>query len=252
MTIDDKKLRQIAALLAKANDQSATESESVAYTAKATELMVKYGVDEAQLTAASSGARTERIVTFELIFEGVYAPEQLHMAHMIALALGLQTYQVRTGAKTKSGRRLHLVGFENDVQLARLLIASLSIQCATATSRFIDELKLIAVWEICSGSEKYKKRRAFILGFGKRVADRIKETRTRVVAEAGHGAEVAIRDRSDAVAKWLTETVPDLKTTSSTRKYGVDAQRAGIVAGSKADIGGTKVGVHTGRRAIGG
>lgn len=252
MTIDDKKLRTIAALLAKANDKAATPEESAAYTAKATELMVKHGIDEATLAAASSGAKVENIITFPLLFEGVYAPEQLHMAHMISMAFGLQTYQVRSGTQTRSGRKLYLVGFDGDVQLARLIIGSLTIQCANETAKFVEQLKASYHWASYSGSDKYKKRRSFILGFGKQVADRIKATRAQVIKESGAGTEVALRDRSDAVKKWLEETVPDLKQTSSTRSYGVDAQRMGAIAGAKADIGGVKVGVHTGHRAIGG
>lgn len=252
MTIDDKKLRTIAALLAKANDKAATEAEAATYMAKATELMVKHGIDEAQLTAASSGSRTENIITFKLVFEGVYAPEQLHMSHLIALALGLQTYQVRSGERTRSGRQLYLVGFENDVQLTRLIIGSLDIQCATALSRFLDEIKKdVYRWLNMTAGDKYKARRAFIMGFGKKVAERIKATRQQVVTEAGSGAEVALRDRADAVRLWLEEAVPDLKQVSGVRKYRVNAQAAGAAAGSQADIGGTKVGVHTGHKAIG-
>jgi hypothetical protein len=253
VTIDDKKLRTIAALLAKGNDKAATDAEAEAYLAKATELMVKHGIDEAQLSAASSGAQVENITSYPLVFEGVYAPEFMHMAHLVANALGLQSYQVAGGQRTRSGRRLYVVGFENDVQLVRVLVTSLNIQGTNAVEKFVDNIKMKTpyVWNSYSGGDKYKRRRAFILGFGKSVAARIEATRKQVIQESGHGAEVAIRGREVTVRQWLESNVPGLRQSSVTRRYGVDAQQAGMRAGEQADIGGKKVSVHTGHRAIG-
>lgn len=250
MTIEEKKLRQIQLMLEIANRPTTPPGEAEAAMAKATEFMLRYGIDEAQLAAASSDAVVENIIMHPLYFTGTYAPEELHMAFLIASAFGLQSYQVRGSSSSRSDRRLYLVGFERDVELSRLMIGSLSIQCAIATAKHLKEMKTKHNWASMSPGDKYKHKRAFILGFGKRVAERIEKMRRQVITESGESGAVAVRGREITVREWLESNVDGLRSTSSVRKYSVNAQLAGGQAGQQADIGGTKVGVHTGHKAI--
>ena len=57
----DRLLERVRKLLAKAEDESVTPPEAQALTAKAAELMAKYGIDRALLAAECSAARTLEI-----------------------------------------------------------------------------------------------------------------------------------------------------------------------------------------------
>lgn len=242
--MEEKKLRTIVALLAKANANGATEEEAAAYTAKAYELMIKHGIDESMLNTATPS--TEKITQFKFTYKGTYAPEQLRLTYWVAGALGLQAYTVTVPGSTKI---VYVVGYESDVDFAKLIVASLQIQCATATAKFIDFQRGTYAYERMTAGQKYKTKRGFIIGFADRVSDRIKATRKQVIAESAAGSEVALIAREDQVRKWLEDAVPDLRAKKSTRKDSVSALESGRAAGDAADIGGTGVGNGHGSHA---
>jgi hypothetical protein len=241
--MDEKKARTIALLLEKANANGVTEEEATAYTAKATELMIKYNISDAQLNVGR--LVTEAITQCKFTYTGTYAPEQLRLTYWIASALGLQAYVTNVSGSTKI---LYVVGYENDITFARLIIGSLQIQCATATEKFIDFQCGTYGWERSTAGMRYKTKRGFIIGFADRVADRVKATRKQVIAESAAGSEVALVAREDQVKKWLEDAVPDLRAKKSTRKDNVSALESGRAAGDQADIGTTGVSNgHSGR-----
>lgn len=239
--MDDKKIGTITALLAKANDPAATDAERDAFNAKATALMIKYGIEEANLAAHTE--RAESIVAHTYEFKGTYRPEYMRFTYRVAEALGLVTFVIASRASSNV-IKLRVVGFESDVSYARLIIGSLTIQLNTAATREMRD------YPVRAAATRYKYKRSFIVGFGARVAERIIDVRTRVVAESSPGTDLVLVDRRVKVERWVADAVGPLGKTRSARAYGVGGHAAGETAGSQADIGLTGVS-HTGRREIG-
>lgn len=247
MDLTDKRIKTVVSLLAKANDAAATEAERDAYTAKATQLMIEYGIAEAQLAAADTNRPVERIIQQVIEYAGTYAPELVRLAHYVATALGLQTYQVARGGSKKD---VYLVGFESDVQFARLLLGSLQIQLTTTSDAYMRELRTKWDYHLLTPGDRYKLRRAFIVGFATLVARRVQVTRETTVASATTGTDLVLANRSDQVRAWLEDAVPNLRATRSTRRYAHDGHVAGAAAGRRADVGLTSVHNDGGKKAI--
>lgn len=248
----DKKTRMIAALLAKANDPAATDAERESYNDKATALMIRYGVDAALLAARDSHAPKESITQHHVEYTGTYAPELVLLGHRVGDALGLRTYQVVSSGRRTSTRKLYLVGFQSDVDFARLILGSLQIQLTVAADRHMRSYNL--THSAASAGDKYKRRRAFIVGFAQRVAERLVVTRRATVQEAeaqsGPGTDLVLVDRQRQVDEWLQDAVGPLRTTKGRRRYGVGGAEAGRAAGDRADVGQGGVSNTSGRKAL--
>lgn len=248
---------RIAALLAKA--ESTTPEEAELLTAKAEELMIKYGIEQAVIDAKRLGnTAPEKIVTEKIYFTGIYSAGMVMMGHYVATALGqLRTLQSKNNTRFNpaTGKRekadvLYVIGFESDVKQAVLLITSLQLQAVSAMAawwRTFDEARYL------TGMEKFKEKRQFVISFGAGASERIKETRRRVVQEEtakGTGTELVLVDRKSQVDRF-TE---DKYNPRTTRSRGLDGGSygggsAGRAAGRNANVGGT--GISGGRKAVG-
>lgn len=146
---DEKMLDRVRKLLSKA-ERAGSEHEAEAFTAKATELMLKYAIDEAMLQ--SKGEKpNEKIVAKRVTVEG-YAKAKLTLMHKVAAGLGLKSVEYtmsRRGWSTGAGE---VLGWESDVAAFDVLFASLQMQAATEAKRELARLKrdfpkLRAAWE---------------------------------------------------------------------------------------------------------
>jgi hypothetical protein len=152
---------------------------------------------------------------------------------------------------TKSGGRVHVFGYESDLERTELLYTSLLLQMASALQAasapgggrplFMEGGRLKA-WN-----------RSFLLGFSSMVTYRLRKAEERAVGEAKKedettgrpSTELVLADRSLAVQAQLRKEYPNTRMTritSSGRGYG-----AGQTAGRTADIGGTRVSSRTGK-----
>lgn len=250
---------RIQKLLQKA--ETTTPAEAEALTAKAEELMLKYGIDRAIINSRSTGEK-ERIERLHIPLKGIYAMAYESMMSSIVWAYGggeIKSYYTQW---KQSDVTLTIVGFENDVAQLKVLLASLQLQAVVALETWwkspqrsddgITFLTNAPNTLVKKPMEKFKARRQFIKSFGFGASERIRKARHTAVKEAEAttpGAEVVLRDRAVAVEEFLTANVPGLKTVKNREKPGgFGAGQAGYRAGQNANTGDRQVGA--GRRAI--
>lgn len=233
---------RIAALLKKA--ETTTPGEAELLTAKAEELMLKYGIDRALLNSRSTGEK-ERIEKLQIPLKGIYAKAYMDMMYSIAMAYGsVAAYYTPWKATDIT---ITVVGFESDVAQLKVLLASLQLQVIVALSAWVKSTDMSAY----TSMERFKARRQFIKSFGKGAATRIRNARASAVKDAESttpGAELVLRDRALAVKEFMNANV-NLKSSKSREKPGsYAASSAGYQAGQNANTGERQV--NAGRRAI--
>ena len=242
--MNDKKLSTVEALLAKAESTTSPE-EAEALTAKAEELMIRYGIEAAMLAARrAAGAKPEQIVTRTVPFKGNYGVTLIAGGWLVARAMSgeaVQGYQAR-------GTGLVLIGFESDVEQAARLVSSLALQAMVARDawwRRAPERK----W--ADAGQSFVERRTFVDRFFVGAADRLRRERAVAVGEARAsepGTELVLRGRSAAVAEHLAGL--GLRAGKQRRtRTGYAGAHAGYAAGQSANVGTT--GIGGGRRAVG-
>lgn len=240
---------RIALLLKKA--ETTTPGEAELLTAKAVELMQKYGIDQAMLNARTTGDK-ERIEMLKIPLRGIYAMGYMSMMSAIARAYGNGAVKTYYTQWKQSDITLTITGFESDVAQLKILLASLQLQVVVATDTWWKSDENAPARELSTPMEKFKARRTFIKSFGNGAAERISRARRTLVKEAETttpGTEVVLRDRAKAVEEFLAAKVPNLKTTRSREKSGgFSASSAGYRAGQNANTGDRQV--SAGRRAI--
>jgi hypothetical protein len=245
-SIPESLLSKVRALLAKAEDPAATESEAEAFTAKATELMAKYGIEQALLADAQpdSGKPADRIIT-------VTAPwareKQSFVAGIVEALRGRAV--MKTGP---AGYRVHMFGFESDLERAELLYTSLLLQMTNQ----------LAHVQVPYYDEPRVYRRSWILGFRVEVVQRLREAEKRATERAmggggtagmgpgvsGRSTDLVLADRAAIIERRVNDEYGKLKGRRTT--FRGTGFAAGQAAGSRANIG--QVGLAGGRRAIGG
>lgn len=238
--MSDKQVDRINALLAKA-EAAATKEEADIYNAKASELMIRYGVEQAMLAAARSGQdKREEIVKQVISFKGQFAQSHMRMAYNISLSLSGDAI---SGFKTRhyrgAGVDLTLVGFESDIDNARAMIASLMLQCESEMFDWWEDEK-----DYYYGYDKIVARRSFIDGYSSAACRKIRDVYARVkrekVAESESTA-VALVDRKRQVKNYMAENFNLGKGRASYSRSDDAGRSAGRSAGARADVGGRGV-----------
>ncbi|MCL6734429.1 DUF2786 domain-containing protein [Streptomyces neyagawaensis] len=234
-------LAKVRALLAKAEDPASTTAEAEAFTAKAAELMAKYGIERAMLADANADTDTpaDRIITMD----NPWAREKQGLVAGIVEALRGQAVLRDKG----SLHRVHMFGYQSDLERAELLYTSLLLQMT----------QQLAHVEVPWGENARAYRRSWIIGFRYEVVRRIKAAEARAVAEAsrpeaasssGRSTELVLADRKAIIEQRVFAEFGKLKARRTT--YRGSGFGDGQAAGRTANIGQT--GLRGGRRAIGG
>lgn len=237
-------LARVKALLRKAEDQAATEEEARAYLAKATELMAKYGIEQAMLDGLDQPAGpTDKLVEVQ----PPYAKEMRRLLSWIASAMRCPS--VYPGGKA-SKHRVHLFGYAGDIQASEVLFASLRLQMLAGAHR-ADLLHRPA------GEDARAYKRSWMLGFIREVTNRVKAAQDAARTAAEHEREAAgasetggrsvalvLANRSAVVDARLSDRYPKLGKTRRTTFKG-SGYWQGITDGKDADIGGPAFGQDT-------
>lgn len=242
--MSEKKIDLIAQLLAKA--ESTTPEEAEALTEHAERLMVKYAIDQAVIDArrAKEGKARESIVTRIIAFDGTYRDDLMMMGTAIVRALGSMRPLHSKGRQPSTNKmhpngqpvtRLHIVGFESDVDQAEALIRSLHIQGLIALKAWWTSERDNRAHQ--SSGDQNLARKQFIQGFGQGAGARITENRNRVIGEAGTGTELVLVDRAHAVDEWIAGNMSVRSGRSGSRRWDGSAQSAGNHAGRNANTG---------------
>jgi hypothetical protein len=215
--VPDSILDKVRKLLTKAEDPACTPAEAAAFTAKATELIAKYGVDRARLAAAdpTTDPVGDRVVT-------VPPPYALDKAGLLAgVAVALRCRAVRR--RERDGFALHLFGFGSDLERVELLYTSLLVQAAHG----------LAAAAVPPDEHPAAFRRSWLAGFATAIVARLREVET----AAGSGVELVLVDRSDRVARRMAQDYPRLRSAGRRRLAG-GGQHEGAAAGRRAELGG--------------
>jgi Protein of unknown function (DUF2786) len=227
-------LDRVRKLLAKAEDEGCTPEEAEALTAKAAELMARYGIDRALLGALRP--ETDRPADRKFRFEAPWADVKAHLLAALATALRCQCVQTQT----EEGPRLHVFGYSSDLERAEILFTSLLVQMARALAK-----QAVPAY----GNSAKAWRRSWMLGYCAAVVARVRAAEEEAVAAAGADADadadvgssaaVVLADRSLTVRLQVSAAYPRLKKKRVT--YSGNGYGDGYREGEKADIGGAKI-----------
>lgn len=220
---------RIANLLAKAEGTD-NAHEAEAYMAKAEELMLKFGIERANLEARKPGhVQAEIVIRKITIANGHgYADAMTRIAHAVGPSFSLKTLQ----SNLSDGARVAwLIGHSNDVDDAETLLTSLLVQSRSqAIYWWKTEGKQADPY--ATDNDAWKHRREFIYAFASGVRSRLEETRNRVVEDAEAGTALVLVDRTDRVNRWVDDNIQTKAARRTSRQFGgAAASRAGHAAG---------------------
>ncbi len=185
-------LDRVRKLLAKAEDESATPPEAQALTAKAAELMAKYGIDRALL--AADRPETDQPDNRILDIDNPWARVKAHLLCGLGSALRCQCI-VLTG--TRPGTRIHMFGYASDLERADLLYTSVLVQMWHG---------LVGAQVPAWSSSPRAWRRSWLLGFATAVISRVRAAEHAATSEAtapaaasGSRTALVLADRSQVI-----------------------------------------------------
>ena len=218
-------LGKIRALLAKA-ESTTFDAEAEAYTAKAQELMARHRIDRALLADAAPVDDTD-VVGRRIGIDDPYASAKYLLLAGLAQVNGARAvWSKALGAAT-------VFGFPVELDIIEELFTSLLVQATAAMQREGSK-------EDAYGRSRTKAfRRAFLMAYGDRVAERLRhsvdDTVTTVAAETGTDLVPILAARDEAVAARVDEVFPRLRSMSASIS---DAEGvfAGRLAADRADL----------------
>ncbi|HTV98715.1 MAG TPA: DUF2786 domain-containing protein [Streptosporangiaceae bacterium] len=221
-------LDRVHKLLAKAEDESVTPPEAQALTAKAAELMAKYGIDRALL--AADRPETDRPSSRMLDIDNPWARVKAHLLCGLASALRCQCILL---SPTRPGARIHIFGYSSDIERTDLLYASVLIQMWHGLAG-----AEVPAW--CRSARAW--RRSWLLGFATAVISRVRAAEHAAASEAtgqaganGSRAALVLADRTQVIRAEAERAYPLTRTARVT--YSGTGYRDGYAKGQRADIG---------------
>lgn len=225
-------LERVRKLLAKAEGAGVTTHEAQALTAKAAELMAKYGIDRALLAARqpSTDRPSDRVIEVE----NPWARVQAHLLCGVAAAMRCQCVILPRAAP---GTTIHVFGFTSDIERAEMLYTSLLLQMWQGLSQT----------EVPPGTRSVRSwRRSWLLGFATAVVARVRAAEDAAASRtdgettaAGTTTALVLADRSALVQRRLVQAYPRIRKTRVT--YSGNGYGTGYSQGQRADIGGTRL-----------
>jgi hypothetical protein len=225
-------LERVRKLLAKAEAEGVTPAEAEALTAKAAELMARYGIDRALLAAAQP--QTDRPAS-KLI--DVYNPWSAVKAHLLSgLATAIRCTCVQLPRAVEGGTRIHIFGYASDLERADILYTSLLIQMAHG---------LIAT-DVPAGVRSVRAwRRSWLLGYTSAVVGRVQAAEARAAQTAGQqhtggpSTALVLADRADVIRGECARAYPHTRRMRVT--YTGNGYRDGYTEGQRADVGAARL-----------
>jgi hypothetical protein len=232
-TSESATLNRVRKLLAKAEAEGVTPQEAEALTAKAAELMARYGIDRARLGRLHP--ETDRPGSRIIDIDNPWAQVRAHLLAGLAGAMGCQCVLLST---TRPGARIHVFGYASDLERADMMYTSLLLQMASALrqARPPQGVRSVRAWN-----------RSFLLGFVTAVITRVKaaEERARDTARAEDEASgepstaLVLADRAVVIRTQLQQAYPTTRRTRIT--YSGRGYSDGYAQGQRADIGNARL-----------
>ena len=170
MASDNALLERVRKLLAKAEAVGVTGPEAEALTAKAAELMARYGIDRALLAAARP--ETDHPANRVIAVQNPWARVQAHLLCGLASAMRCQCIIL---PRSRPGTRIHMFGYESDIERADMLYTSVLVQMWQGLAG-----AAVPAWT----SSPRAWRRSWLLGFTTAVIARVRAAEQHAAAEA--------------------------------------------------------------------
>lgn len=240
---DVDRIAKIQKLLAMAENKGSTEAERESFQAKATSLMIQWGIDDAMLHA-NDRLKTEQITMRNFPMPGgpkYYSFELTLMYVRMAKVLGMQSLVGNfDGASYPM-----IIGFTSDIERVKTLGDSLVIQVLTALNAWVKTPDVQFKESFLKGSQRHKLRKSFIVSYVDTVCQRVRQAymkQVEVVNTTTPGTDLVLVDRAKQVENWLEENVKYGK--GRRRTYMTSGMNAGAQAGHQADIGQDRVDNH--------
>lgn len=229
---------KVMKLLAKA-ERTDNENERDAYNAAAHRLILENEIDEASLLAAGK-ERVEKITYKAYVHKGAHQKAWSYMTFRIADALGLKTVTSTITAERGVAARktVYVYGFESDLNTFDLLLASLTLQETHAVWTDWKNHRQNAWNTDQTAANRFKK--AHILAFGIKVAERIVELKREINREKvvpGSSTALVLVDKAKQVENFFNAVHPSLRKGRAIRVKSGAGYGAGRNAGARADIG---------------
>ncbi|MEW2401974.1 hypothetical protein [Streptomyces sp. NPDC046862] len=236
-SIPKSKLDQIRALQRVADDPGTPAKTAEFYREKVRDLIARYGVEQAMLHRLNRS--DEKPIGRRFTTGNPWSMARTTLLNGLALAMGCELIDL--GPVKGTGREVHVFGFRSDIDRLDLLYTSLQLQMLSelaATPVPQHEQKRIRSW-----------RYGWLIGFVNAVVERVDAAEKRVQGEEKERAEGAtsvalvLADRASAVLAAFHNAYPPSEVRSTqpgaSREGGAGAGR---YAGSRADIGNTRLG----------
>jgi Protein of unknown function (DUF2786) len=222
-------LDRVRKLLAKAEAEGVTPHEAEALTAKAAELMARYGIDRARLAASRPG--TDRPGSRVIDIANPWAQVRAHLLAGLAGAMRCQCVLLHTSGP---GARIHVFGYASDLERADILYTSLLLQMARGLTAAVvpDGVRSPRAW-----------RRSWLLGFVTAVIARVRSAEDRAAASeprSGPSTALVLADRAVVIRRQLEQAYPVTRKTRIT--YSGRGYSDGYAQGQRADIGNARLG----------
>jgi hypothetical protein len=238
----DRLLDRVRKLLAKAEDESVTPPEAQALTAKAAELMAKYGIDRALL--AADRPETDQPASRILDIDNPWARVKAHLLCGLGSALRCQCIML---SGTGPGTRIHVFGYGSDIERTDLLYTSVLIQMWHGLAG-----AQVPAWS----SSPRAWRRSWLLGFATAVISRVRDAEHAAASQATAPAApessrtaLVLADRAQVIRGKVEQEYPVTRTARVT--YSGSGYGAGYAQGQRADIGGSRIAARGGRALSG-
>jgi hypothetical protein len=235
-------LGRVRKLLVKAEADGVTHAEAQALTAKAAELMAKYGIDRALLAARRP--ETDRPADRVIDIGNPWGRVQAHLLCGLASALRCQCVIL---PRTGPGSRIHVFGFASDIERTDVLYTSLLIQMWQG---------LAATQPPAWAQSPRAWRRSWLLGFATAVVARVRAAEQGAAQRAagavtgdGRSAALVLADRTAIVERSLRAAYPVTRRSRVT--YSGSGYGNGYAQGQRADIGASRLGRTAGRALTG-
>jgi hypothetical protein len=224
----ERLLERVRKLLAKAEAEGVTAAEAQALTAKAAELMAKYGIDRALLAARQpdTDKPDNRIVEIY----NPWARVQAHLLCGLAAALRCQCILL----PSRAGQRVHMFGYASDLERADVLYTSVLVQMwhGLVATDVPAEASSVRAW-----------RRSWLLGFAAAVIARVRAAEQSAAAapasDGSPGAVLVLADRALVIRRNVAGSYPHTRTARVT--YTGSGYGDGYAEGKRADIGASRV-----------
>jgi Protein of unknown function (DUF2786) len=239
----DKLLDRVRKLLAKAEAEGVTPPEAEALTAKASELMARYGIDRALL--AATGKLEDKPGDHLFDIDGAWKRIKAHL--LCALATAMRCSPVILAGE-RSSTKVHVYGYESDLGRLDALYTSLLVQMSHALAVNTDMPDYVRGRSMAAWS------RSWLLGWVAGAVARVRAAEAAAVAASqsehhaapGTGTELVLADRSLVVHAAFAAAYPVIVTSRAT--YSGTGYGAGYRKGQQADLGGGRI--RNGQRSL--